>query len=61
MLSMGGSFLFKMALVEFLKIIFLAQHFDPFLAVCNSQVVCARVLKIISLINQVIVHASAKS
>jgi hypothetical protein len=41
-----------MALVELFKDNFVKQNFNPFLAVCNSQVVYARVLKLILLVNQ---------
>jgi hypothetical protein len=40
---------------------FFSSNFDPFLAVCYSQVVKASVLKLILLFNQIMVHASAKS
>jgi hypothetical protein len=42
-LSIGGPFFTKLALVNFLKRIFWAMKFYPFLAMCNSQVVYASV------------------
>ncbi len=43
--------------MEQFKEIFLSSNFDPFLAVCYSQVVKAIVLKLILFFNQAIVHA----
>jgi hypothetical protein len=60
-LSIEGPFFSKLALVEQFKENYCSLNFDPFLAVCNSQVVNASVLKLSLIFNQVVVHASAKS